>query len=93
MAALLEQPRVGGCRSSSSPASRALRDALQVAQRHGAHVEQVAVARIQAEQAIGGCQRFAEAMLFDQLLQFAQFCIDTAGSTAVAGVAMDCIIK
>ena len=69
MAALLEQPRVAGMRVLQALQRRErLGHALQVAQGHGAHVEQVAVRRGVRQQAIGGCQRFAEAVLLDQLL-------------------------
>ncbi len=73
MAALLEQPRVGGVRVLEHLQRRQrLRDALQVAQRHGAHVKQVAVPWKLLEQAIGGGQGVVESTLLDQLLQLAQ---------------------
>ena len=69
MAALLEQPRVAGMRVLQPLQRRErLGHALQVAQGHGAHVEQVAVRRCVRQQAIGGRQRFTEAVLLDQLL-------------------------
>jgi hypothetical protein len=71
--AFLEQARVGRVPVLESlQRCQRLRDALQVTQRHGAHVEQVAVPGGLLEQAVGGGQGVVEAMLLDQCLQFAQ---------------------
>ncbi len=61
MPALLEQARVGGVRVLEHLQRRQrVRDALQVAQRHGAHVQQVAMSWKLFEQAIGGGQCVVE---------------------------------
>ena len=73
MAALLEQPRVGGMQVLKLLQRRErLRHPLQVPQRDGAHVEQVAVSRSMPRAGAPRRPGIVEAMLFDQLLQLAQ---------------------
>ena len=62
---------------------------MQVAQRHGAHVQQVAVPWKLFEQAIGGGQGVVELTLLDQLLQLAQVRSVEAGQRA--GARRNCI--
>jgi hypothetical protein len=72
MSALLEQPRVGGMHVlQKNQCRKSLRDAAQMAQCHGTHVQQVAVPGGAGEQAVAVSQGSNKMPLLDSLLQLA----------------------